>query len=158
LRELQVPTRRVPVEIFLRTGGHLEGVLFLVDTPLHARPPWEVLEVLNDDRRFLPVLAQGPESERFVLNKEHILRVRLRSPESRTGEDPAWVGLEELEPPDASTFHLSDGQLLRGQLCLDTRPNASRPLDKLNQARTFIAVHCADGVEFVRTSAVVRVD
>jgi hypothetical protein len=158
VNELQVPTRRIPVEIFLRSGEHLEGVLFLVDTSLASRRPWEVLEVLNDERRFLPVLSDAPE-RRFVLNKHHILRVRMRAPDAHAeGGEPAWPGLGELEPPDASIIQLADGERVRGLICLDTRPNASRPLDKLNQADTFLAVQCADGVEFLQTASVVRVD
>jgi hypothetical protein len=115
-----------------------------------------VLEVLNDERRFLPFLSETPEHERFVLNKEHILRVRMRS--AASGDEAHERGGWEFETPDQSTVQLLDGRKLRGQLHIDTRPNASRPLDKLNQADTFVAIHCADGIEFVQTAAVVRMD
>jgi hypothetical protein len=152
--ELQIPTRSVAVEIVTDSGQTLTGSLFMAETRYTTGSPEEVVEVLNDERGFIPFrLEKGPSRGRdVVLNKDHILRVRLRvaKPAAPT---PATPGATP------TVLHLSDGTRLEGCIAVDTPWASSRLLDKLNQEFRFIPLIRDDGgYEFVHRAHVVRLD
>jgi len=66
--ELQIPTRSVAVEIVTDSGQTLAGSLFMAETRYTTGSPEEVVEVLNDERGFIPFrLEKGPSRGRDVV-------------------------------------------------------------------------------------------
>jgi hypothetical protein len=159
VEELQVPTRRIHVEITVTTGQQMAGVLYALDSPYHPTEADDLLQLLNDERAFLPFGADF-EERRTLLNKNHVLRVRLPSP---AGTDGAidMPPREEFRPSpvgDSGRLLLSDGSTIMGRPVVETPWSSSRLLDKLNQAPRFILVMTDDGLEFLRRDHLVRVD
>ncbi len=152
MEELQVPTRRIPVQVYVTTGAPISGALFVYESPYHTGDLADVIRLLNDGRDFLPFAPEGETSRGAVLNKAQIVRVHLpHSVEARferaRGSAAAGGDCE---------LHLADGSCVKGMLSIDTPITLSRLLDKLNLAATFVPVVTDDGIDFVRRSHVVH--
>ena len=153
--ELQIPTRPVAVEVVTDSGQTLDGTLFMAETRYTTGSPQEVVEILNDERGFIPFrLGSGPNRGRdVVLNKDHILRVRLQA-----ASEPA-VAPSPVPGSEPTVMHLTDGTRLEGRIAVETPWASSRLLDKLNQEYRFIPLIRDDGgYEFVHRAHVVRLD
>ena len=113
-----------------------------------------MINLLNDERSFVPLAVTGQRGGPFVLSKAHIVRVRLPLLE---GE--ALDRTSESAPSDSSTstLLLVDGSILEGTLVVVTPPNLSRLLDKLNAADLFLSVLSTEAIDFVQRSHVVHV-
>jgi hypothetical protein len=151
---LQVPTRRIEVDLLLAGGRRLVGYLFLTEAPGQSGGPEDVIQVLNDDREFIPFVSEGATSSATALNKDHILMVQVDSgPDARTGA----LGAAESEACDRAVL-LSDGSRVSGDICIDTPPHASRLVDKLNVADRFVVLQTAGGYAFVQRRQIIHVE
>ncbi len=161
MEELQVPTHTVNVDVHTDDGEWLTGALFLTESRFDGDRTGEVLNVLNDERAFLPFEArtrEGRVHRSLVLNKDHIIRVHLSEAGgwmSPAPTDPADEGVTPDAPP---VVILSDGTRISGRVAVETPWSSSRLVDKLNHAQRFIPVITDGGVEFVQRSHVMRVD
>ncbi len=78
------PKIKAEVEITTHDGATLKGKFFTV-------PSQRVLDVLNDERTFLPFETE--EGDIFIVNKTFIARIRpLGSPVAAAREAPSWLG------------------------------------------------------------------
>lgn len=153
MEELQVPVRRIAVEVVVTTGARVHGSLFVHGSPYQSGDPEEVLELLNDERRFLPLAVDdGPGM--FVVNKEHVVRVHLRL--SSPGLVERWPDAVPIDAAECRLF-LADGSRVSGRVLLQTPSSSSRTVDKLNRCGPFILLAGAEGLDFIRTSHVVHV-
>lgn len=149
LEELQVPTRRIVVDLFT-DHGQFTGSLFVTESRFHLGLLDELIKILNDERTFLPFTPDGKE-HCSIISKDHVLRLRLHGgPEEQL--DPENIDSE------TSRLTLSDGTWLEGEVAVTTPASLSRLVDKVNQAPRFMTVVTPEDVEFVRTSHVVRID
>lgn len=164
MEELQVPTRRIRVEIIANSGDRFHGALFAPEMQYRTRPVEYVLHLLNDDRDFLPFQRESGSESSMIFNKSHIVRVRLET-------DGPWADPfdSDSEPQEFSTYGadmehevctalLSDGTRLSGRLAVETRWSSSRLLDKLNMAQRFVPFVTDQGIEFVQRDRMVRID
>ena len=159
MEELQVPTRRITVKVFVDTGESYSGSLFVAGSHFPTSRPEEVLGVLNDERVFLPFQADLPSTEFSLLNKTHVLRVRVEWDPLAEGQ-PDGMPYEEpglLEDTTPRRVFLKDGTRLVGDIYVDTPARMSRLVDKLNHAEQFLQVVTEDSIEFVQTRHVVYV-
>lgn len=154
MQELQIPTRPILVEVLVTTGALISGSLYVPESPQQTHDADEVIQLLNDERSFVPMAVTGNNSGPFVLSKAHIVRVRLPLLE---GE--ALDRTSESAPSDSSTstLLLVDGSVLEGTLAVVTPPHLSRLLDKLNAADLFLSVISTEAIDFVQRSLVVHV-
>ena len=154
MQELQIPTRPILVDILVTTGPLISGSLYVPESPQRTHDADEVINLLNDERSFVPLAVTGKRRGPFVLSKGHIVRVRLPLLE---GE--ALDRTSESAPSDSptSTLLLVDGSVLEGTLLVVTPPNLSRLLDKLNAADLFLSVVSTEAIDFVQRSHVVHV-
>jgi hypothetical protein len=152
VEELQVPTRRIRVEIFVSTGARLVGALFLHGSPYCAGHAEDLIQELHDERSFLPLAEEAAPGGSLVVNKDHILRLHVPWNESlRREQFPP--GRAEAE---ATALRLADGSSFEGRLVFVTPQNASRLVDKLNLAPSFVLFASAEGLDFVRRSHIVH--
>jgi hypothetical protein len=172
VRELQVPTRKVDVELHTISGELMVGSLFLIHEswgPAYSA----LLKLLIDDRAFLPFArcTEAGDIEHIVINKDQILRVRTAD---ETAEDAVAIDdlPDELEVPTSTTnpppngaptkqtpnarVVLVDGSEIEGQLEIDTPWQEARVIDKLNRAADFMPLRTVHGVEIVQRRYVVR--
>ncbi len=154
MQELQIPTRPILVEILVTTGALISGSLYVPESPQQTHDADEVIQLLNDERSFVPLAVTVQKGGPFVLSKAHIVRVRLPLLE---GE--ALDRTSESAPSDSSmsTLLLVDGSVLEGTLAVVTPPHLSRLLDKLNAADLFLSVISTEAIDFVQRSLVVHV-
>jgi hypothetical protein len=149
VQELQVPTRTVEVECVTVAGQRLRGALFVPVSPQRQDDLHDVIELLNDERLFVPFRSADSTFGPSLINKRQVLRVRL-------------AGLPPEEGPDAGgeqdcTLVLLDGSRLQGRVILAKPPCSARVLDKLNDVHDFVPFVSADGHELVQRRHVVRV-
>lgn len=155
VRELQVPVRKIGVEIVAVGGERWRGSLFLSDLPRHTGGPEDVMQLLNDERAFLPFMSEHPDSAWRALSKRHILRVHLEATAGTEIPDVArWVE----DDVRGRTLVLDDGSRVTGDLCVATPSHAARLLDKLNLAGRFIQLRTPGGVEFIQRAHIVWVE
>lgn len=162
MEELKVPTQAVRVEVITDTGVALQGFLFVGESRYRTgRPEDDLIEVLNDERRFLPFEECGsePAAQRpAILNKSHVVRVDLA-----TDEGPLFDPLhsddddEVVAGGDTCSLLLTDGTCVMGRVRVEMPPSLSRLLDKLNHADCFLPVVDRDGFHFVNLAHVVHV-
>jgi len=155
MEQLQIPTRQIEVDLLLAGSARVVGFLFLTEAPYLSGRPEDVIQVLNDERSFLPFIADHPTSTPMALNKDHIVAVQVE--EGPASGLPSPLGQSGAEGRDRSLL-LSDGTRLTGDICLDTPPHASRFLDKLNLAGRFLALRTTSGHAFVHCRHIVHVE
>lgn len=149
MHELQVPTRRLEVEIVTTAGREMRGSLFAPESRFPTGEAEFLDTLLNDERTFLPFKPDGGRDVLF--NKVHLSRVRL-------------LGVDDLEGPESSDgdgrcrLVLADGSSVEAHVVVETRQASSRILDKLNQANVFLPLVTERGIEFVRREHVVQVE
>ena len=148
MEELQIPTRRITAEVFTTTGERLVGSLYLTASQYHTGGPEDFIELLNDERTFIPFSCEESHSQFTILSKTHIVRVHLDD------------GNEQSDGRTESTctLWLADGHRLSGRVLLATPPTSSRLVDKFNLARRFLTVVSDDGIDFVHRAQIVRVE
>lgn len=153
LEQLQVPMRRVTVQVHTSDGLHVDGWIFLAESPHCRGGPADVVDALNDDRSFIPFCAENPPVGKSILNKAHIIRVHLDATRDELS-DP-FPGSPESH--ESCTVQLADGTHLHGHIFTVTPPNGSRIVDKLNHASRFVSIVSDCGIDFVHGAHVVRV-
>ena len=159
MKDFQVPTGAIGVEMFLADGVRIKGRMFLAQDPRHPGETDQLIGALNDAREFLPFEVGDDRGARsLVLNKEHIVRVRVLQPHLEelpvSFTDPA----QDQEVQGETILHLSDGTQVAGRVVVDTPPAASRLVDKLNNGQRFIPVVRDDGVDLVQRTHVLTLD
>jgi hypothetical protein len=158
VEELQIPTHSIAVEIHTADGKQIPGALYAPEVRFVNGRPAEVIHLLNDERAFLPFQAttrNGRKREQVILNKDHIVRVRLTRAPGPAAEHQVNV---DDDTPAPCTLVLSDGTRVAGRVAVETPPSQSRLVDKLNHAERFIPIVSDEAVDFVQRSHVVRLD
>jgi hypothetical protein len=154
VQELQVPTHRVTVELFTDRGERIEGGIFVAEAPYHTDRVEDIQQALNDQRSFLPFDSDDPGTSYRIVNKSHIVRVKLSgSPEELLAE-----GAETRPEGKACSLHLADGNRIQGEVAVETPWSSSRVVDKFNQAEPFVLVVTEESVEFVQTQHIIFVN
>jgi hypothetical protein len=160
VEDLQVPTQTVEVEVLTDGGERLSGSLFVPQSRFATGKPEEVIEILNDERRFLPFRpdararktasdAAPRATPEIVLNKDHIVSVRVgRAARRRRKAAPPAAG--------AVTLWLTDGSRVSGEVAVETPWASSRLVDKVNQEQRFVPVISDEGLLFVQRTHVLR--
>ncbi len=168
MQELQVPTRLIQIEIATSFGLSTRCELFVPDLSTRQAEAERVIELLNDDRRFLPLLI-GEAHERVAVSKQHIVHVQLDSraddlrrradnQDRDRGDDDTAVVWPTTPPDTECRLRLANGENLAGMLVIDSEWNASRLIDKLNRATSFVALITARGVAFVNRDHIVQAE
>ena len=154
MQEFQIPTRPIPVDVLVTTGEHICGSIYVPHSGHQPNDADDVMLLLNDERRFVPLAVTEKKSGPFVLSKAHIVRVRIQLSE---GEAQDRVSGSAPTDSPTSTLLLVDGSVLEGTLAVITPPSLSRLVDKLNFADLFLSVVSNGEIDFVQKSHVVHV-
>lgn len=145
--------------MFLADGVHIKGRIFLAQDPRHPGKTDQLIGALNDAREFLPFEVGDDRGARsLVLNKEHIVRVRVLQPDAEAMAEPFPGAAESQETNGETILHLSDGTQVAGRVAVDTPQAASRLVDKLNSGQRFIPVVRDDGIDLVQRIHVLTLD
>jgi hypothetical protein len=152
VRELQVPKRRVEVELTFTGGEHGRFGVFVAEHCVERSGPERVSDVLSRRDPFFPAVDPGT-GEATVVARAAVAVVQVpRADEPGDGDEvgPATEHAVEL--------HLHDGQRVRGTVSYVLPPERSRLLDFLNAAPPFLRLVAESGdVLLVNRDHVVRV-
>jgi len=152
--ELKVPTCRITVEVHWDSGTPLRGSMYHADSTHETGKAEQLAATLNDERDFMPFSPEGGTAADELLNKQHVVRVRVDETEPLALRPDETA---ELARTPFCTLMLTDGARVDGQLVVASRDAASRVLDKLNQPLRFLPLLTDAGLEFVNRSHVVNV-
>ena len=154
MEELKVPTCRITVEVHCSGGIPMRGAIYHADSPYETGKAEQLAATLNDERDFVPFSPETGTASDELLNKQHVLRVRVDeiAPLTLRPDETA-----ELARTSVCTLLLTDGARVSGQLVVTSRDAASRILDKVNQHLRFLPLLTDCGLEFVNRSHVVHV-
>ncbi|MFQ5719733.1 MAG: hypothetical protein ACE5IK_09290 [Acidobacteriota bacterium] len=155
VEELRVPIQQIDVVVHTDRGQTLTGRLYLSEGRDIGATPFRVLELLDDDREFLPFRTNDAHPRDIAINKDHIVRVRVAT-DGPMSVDDAMVDGHGSE--ECFSVVLSDGSSLRGRLAVTTPRAASRLVDKLNNAGRFIPLVRDDSVELVHRRHVLSME
>jgi len=154
MKELEIPTRSVTVEVQTADGTLACGVMYHTESLYQTGGAQDIVAELLDPRRFVPFSAELPVEEDCLLNKQHVIWIHL--PEL-TAADLHADDADADHAGESCTILLADGSRLSGRPVVPTPPSSSRVADKFNQARTFVPFANGSGVYFVNIAHVVRV-
>jgi hypothetical protein len=123
---LQVPKRRVAIEIVACGGEHRTVTVFLSEfTPDHGGAE-RVSDMLNRDDVFFPALDHTTARTTLVNRAAVVLARVSRSLDTGDGDDITIPTEHEVE------VRLIDGEVVRGVVSYALPPEHSRPVDFLN--------------------------
>ena len=160
MEELRIPTQAVEVVVYTDRGEQLSGWFYVPVGVEPAGPKGPVLNLLNDERSFVPfrvAVSEEGTSRSIVLHKDHIVRVHMSAPDATgdTVEDPVILDDGALGPV---TVDLSEGSRLCGALLVETPPAASRVVDKLNQRQRFVPLMSDVGIDLIHRRHILRAE
>ena len=153
MEELKVPTRLIAVEVSTTDGAVACGSMYHTESLYQTGSPEDIIDELNDERAFVP-FASSDTMGNALLNKHHIVRVRVRD-----------LSIEDLRPGEASelshvhpcTLQLDDGTRITGRLVLETPTAQSRLVDKVNHGLSFVPFVTEEGVDLVNSTHITRI-
>ena len=152
--DLKVPIRCVDVEVTCADGTTARGSMYHAERIHQTGSAEDILEELNDERRFLPFDPVSASVGELLLNKGHIVRIHV--PDLAPGDlRPDEVA--EIEHAPRCTLWLRDGTRLAGRPVVETPEALSRVVDKLNRAQRFMPFVSEDGVDFIQVCHIVQV-
>ena len=150
----RVPTRRITVELFTLDGNDgTRGTMHHGESLYESGTGADIVNELNDDRAFIPFVADDGDAEQALINKQRILRVHVPD---LTYDDLPQHG--QAAPAESCTVWLSDESCRTGRPVVETPPANSRLIDKFNHAPTFVTFLTEHGVDFIHTAHIVRID
>lgn len=148
-----IPKRRVPVTLWSRDLGSLQGWIFL-DLDASGKRHQTLLEKLNETTRFLPV-AVGGEGRIQLINTQRVARVTAGN--SVIQSDVFRRGFEAWREEDAEVL-LDDGVTLTGRIWMPLRRESQRISDFMNQRGwEYFALLTPSAVHLIHTGAVVGI-
>jgi hypothetical protein len=152
---LRVPKVTLPVTLALSRQAPRAAEIFVTGHGLRSRPRELVLDLLNQDERFLP--AHVVEQDEWILfNKASMLWVGLeRSGSSSPFEEDAELELFDRRFTVLATF--DDGSCLEGEMLFSPPATGGRVLDHLNKPETFFALYRANSVYLVNKTTLVTI-
>lgn len=154
MRELRIPTRRIAVELFATDGVAIQGWMYHPESLYERGTAEDVASELNDERDFVPFETRDATAQTMLLNKRHIVRVRVSG---LTGEDLRPDEVLEARRARRCSVWLDDGSRVTGRPVIETPGRASRLVDKFNHCPTFLTFLADDGVDFIHRIHVVRI-
>lgn len=148
-----IPKRRIPVTLWSRDLGSLEGWIFL-DLDASGKRHQTLLEKLNETSRFLPV-AVGGDGRIQLVNTQRIARVMAGS--TVIHSDVFRRGFDAWREEEAEVL-LDDGVALNGRIWMPLQRESQRISDFMNQRGwEYFALLTPSAVHLVNTSAVVGI-
>jgi hypothetical protein len=142
---MKLQTIKKRVEVVFEDGNRMEGSLFLSTASAHRWGKESIEELLNGDRKYLPMELTGEEV--VLLSKNAIVMAFAKEKET----EPIPINAKKIP----AEVILRSGEMLRGEVYHDLPTTYSRLSDYLNQTDAFFhievgAMDCFVSNGFVR--------
>ncbi len=147
--ELRVPKHRVRVELVLRGVAPRLVELFLAGQQERTWHRQEVLDLLEGEARFFPVVDG---SETVLVQRDAVVWVRVDADGRESDDD-----FELFDQMRQVRIVLDGGGDLRGTIYYAAPPNRARLADELNGPGRFLRLWVEAGVYLIRKSSILTV-
>lgn len=148
--DLRVPKYPVAVDLALVGRGIRRVSLFLAEYRAHTWHRQEVLDLLEQETRFLPAHDETAD-EWLCVRREAILYVRVPPPEGEMAEE------ELFEHRHAVKVRLHEGTELEGVILYTAPPEQARLIDFLNVPSRFFRLWRGEQVFLVQKAHLTEV-
>lgn len=147
MSEYRIEKLKCPLHVLLTDGNWIDGEVFLQPVSRHRSRPEQPVDLLNDAEPFFALVRDG---ETMLVAKTNVARA-----------ETSYQNEEELDIHSLGVFvevTMTDGNVCRGCIFLESRTGRPRLLDYLNSYRNrFLPVVDARQVFLVNTNTIAHV-
>src|SRR5215470_5888878 len=91
MSQFRVEKHRAGAEIALATGAIVRGTFFLSGSSATHAGPERVADLLNAETGFFPFETAGGDGDTILINRAHVITVRLLERTDEPQRDPGYV-------------------------------------------------------------------
>jgi hypothetical protein len=154
MSQFRVEKRRADAELTFATGATLRGSFFLASATPTQVGPERIADLLNASAGFFPFDAVGDADQGTILvNRAHIVAVRLLEPFAEAQDDPGY----EVATERYVVMTLANGARLEGSVRVYCPQGRDRLSDWARSAEAFRYLETADTTFIVNTAHIVEV-
>jgi len=154
MSQFRVEKRRAEAELTLATGATLHGSFFLAGSTPTQVGPERIADLLNADAGFFPFdSAAGAERGTIVVNRAHVVAVRLLEPFAEAQVDAGY----EVATERHVAMTLTNGTRLEGSIRVYCPQGRDRLSDWARSTEVFRYVETAETTYIVNIAHVVDV-
>jgi hypothetical protein len=152
MSQFRVEKRRAEAELTLSSGHAVRGIFFLAGScSLHAGPE-RIADLLNSQDGFFPFETIFERSGTLLINRTHVVYVKLLEQPDEPRLDPGYV----VAPERRVIMVLSNGTTLRGAVRVYRPEGRDRLSDYAQSAEAFRYLEAADGTFVVNCAHIVH--
>jgi len=153
MSQFRVEKRRAEAEVTLATGASVRGSFFLAGSSAGHVGPERVADLLNAETGFFPFVPAGADdSETVMINRAHVVSVRLLERNSEPQLDPGYLVATERRV----AMLLSTGARIIGAVRVYRPQGRDRLSDYARSTDTFRYVENRDGTFVVNSAHIVE--
>ena len=152
MSQFRVEKHRAGAEVALATGATVRGTFFLAGSSATHTGPERVADLLNAESGFFPFETAGGDADTILINRAHVIAVRLLERTDDPRLDPGY--------PLATERHvamlLSNGTSLVGSVRVYRPQGRDRLSDYARSTETFRYVENDEGTFVVNSAHIVN--
>jgi hypothetical protein len=153
MSQFRVEKRRAEAELTLSTGGTIRGWFFLAGSTAMQVGPERIADLLNAETGFFPFdPSNAAPADTIVINRAHVLSVKLLEPATEAQVDPGYDVATERHV----AMLLSNGTRLTGSVRVYRPQGRDRLSDYARSAEMFRYVESTGATFIVNTAHVVE--
>lgn len=152
MSQFRVEKRRADAEITLATGATVRGAFFLAASAASHAGPERVADLLNAEGGFFPFDTAGNDTGTVLVNRAHVVSVRLLERTNEPSLDPGYAFAVERQV----AMLLTNGMTLRGHVRIYRPQGRDRLSDYARSADVFRYVENVDGTFVVNSAHIVN--
>ena len=152
MSQFRVEKRRAEAELTLSSGHAVRGIFFLAASCSRHAGPERIADLLNSQEGFFPFETAVERSGTLVINRTHVVCVRLLEQPDEPRLDPGYV----VAPERHVIMVLSNGTTLRGAVRVYRPEGRDRLSDYTQSAEAFRYLEAAEGTFVVNCAHIVH--
>jgi hypothetical protein len=152
MSQFRVEKRRAGAEITLATGAIVHGTFFLCGSSATHAGPERVADLLNAEAGFFPFETAGGDADTILINRAHVIAVRLLERANEPELDPGYIVATERHV----AMLLSNGATLTGSVRVYRPQGRDRLSDYARSSDAFRYLENAEGTFVVNSAHIVN--
>jgi len=152
MSRFRVEKRRVEAELTLSSGHSVRGIFFLAGSCSRHAGPERVADLLNAQEGFFPVATAPEGAGTILINRAHVVSVRLLEQPNEPQLDPGYA----VAPERRVIMLLSNGTTLTGSVRVYRPEGRDRLSDYAQSPDVFRYLESAGGTFVVNRAHIVN--
>ncbi len=141
MSRFRVEKRRAEAELTLSSGHNVRGAFFLAGSCSRHAGPERIADLLNAQEGFFPFETPPDRDGTLLINRAHVVSVRLLEQPDEPRFDPGYV----VAPERHVVVLLSNGEIMRGAVRVYRPEGRDRLSDYAQAPDTFRYLEAAEG-------------